>query len=140
MLLHYGLAPTHAQPLKKYAGRTGRVDQRERLHWVERIRAAAAASTRDDPAVLPPTVRGQLPLFPVRRMLSIEVCRRILQRPLAGYADAVEHTARSRPRPASAGSGTRVVHERTCLGQRRMRPRSVAVATAAVRESTSSLA
>ncbi|NBM14180.1 hypothetical protein, partial [Streptomyces sp. GC420] len=78
----------------KYGRRTGRtgVDQRERLHWVEHIRAAAAP-TRDDPAVLPPTVPGQLPLFPVRRMLSIDVCRRILQRPLTGYADVVEHTA-----------------------------------------------
>jgi hypothetical protein len=85
MFLYYGLAPTHAQPLKKYGRRTGRtgVDQRERLHWVEHIRAAAAP-TRDDPAVLPPTVPGQLPLFPVRRKLSINVCRRILQRPLAG--------------------------------------------------------
>ncbi|MET9334610.1 hypothetical protein ABZX78_25990 [Streptomyces cellulosae] len=94
MFLYYGLAPTHAQPLKKYGRRTGRtgVDQRERLHWVEHIRAAAAP-TRDDPAVLPPTVPGQLPLFPVRRMLSIDVCRRILQRPLAGYGDVVEHTA-----------------------------------------------
>ncbi|OKJ21774.1 hypothetical protein AMK21_10200 [Streptomyces sp. CB00316] len=59
---------------------------------MEHIRAAAAP-TRDDPAVLPPTVPGQLPLFPVRRMLSIDVCRRILQRPLAGYRDVVEHTA-----------------------------------------------
>ncbi|MHC3388774.1 hypothetical protein ACLQ2E_04845 [Streptomyces lavendulocolor] len=94
MFLYYGLAPTHAQPLKKYGRRTGRegVDQRERLHWVEQIRAAAAP-TRDDPAVLPPTVPGQLPLFPVRRMLSIDICRRILQRPLVGYADVVEHTA-----------------------------------------------
>ncbi|MEU0720501.1 hypothetical protein ABZ498_25380 [Streptomyces lavendulocolor] len=93
MLLYYGLAPTHAQPLKKYGRRTGRtgVDQRERLHWVEHIRAAVAP-TRDDPAVLPPTVPGQLPLFPVRRMLSIDVCRRILQRPLVGYREVVEHT------------------------------------------------
>ncbi|WP_326841316.1 hypothetical protein OHB33_03000 [Streptomyces sp. NBC_01558] len=94
MFLYYGLAPTHAQPLKKYGRRTGRtgVDQRERLHWVEHIRAAAAP-TRDDPAVLPPAVPGQLPLFPVRRMLSIDVCRRILHRPLAGYREVVEHTA-----------------------------------------------
>ncbi|MEU9149633.1 hypothetical protein AB0D59_03570 [Streptomyces sp. NPDC048417] len=94
MFLYYGLAPTHAQPLRKYGSRTGRTgtDQRERLHWVEHLRAAAAP-TRDDPAVLPPTVPGQLPLFPVRRMLSIDVCRRILQRPLAGYRDVVEHTA-----------------------------------------------
>ncbi|MEW2308483.1 hypothetical protein AB0918_07575 [Streptomyces sp. NPDC006864] len=94
MFLYYGLAPTHAQPLKKHGRRTGRtgVDQRERLHWVEHLRAAAAP-TRDDPAVLPPTVLGQLPLFPVRRMLSIDVCRRILQRPLSGYRDVVEHTA-----------------------------------------------
>ncbi|MGG7569216.1 hypothetical protein [Streptomyces sirii] len=91
MLLYYGLAPTYAQPLKKYGRRT--VGGRERLHWVEHIRAAAAAPTRDDPAVLPPAVRGQLPLFPVRRMLSVDICRRILQRPLAGYADVVEHTA-----------------------------------------------
>jgi hypothetical protein len=91
MLLYYGLAPTHAQPLKKYGRRT--VGGRERLHWVEHIRAAAAAPMRDDPAVLPPTVRGQMPLFPVRRMLSIDICRRILQRPLAGYAEVVEHTA-----------------------------------------------
>lgn len=94
LFLYSGLAPTHAQPLKKYGRRTGRtgVDQRERLHWVEHIRAGAAP-TRDDPAVLPPTVPGQLPLFPVRRMLSIDVCRRILQRPLVGYCDVVEHTA-----------------------------------------------
>lgn len=94
MLLYSGLAPTHAQPLKKYGRRTGRTgtDQRERLHWVEQIRAAAAP-TRDDPAVLPPAVPGQLPLFPVRRKLSIDVCRRILQRPLAGYREVVEHTA-----------------------------------------------
>ncbi|MEU0353061.1 hypothetical protein ABZ302_40630 [Streptomyces sp. NPDC006237] len=91
MLLYYGLAPTHAQPLKKYGRRT--VGGRERLHWVEHIRAAAEAPMRDDAAVLPPTVRGQMPLFPVRRMLSIDICRRILQRPLAGYADVVEHTA-----------------------------------------------
>ncbi|MDX3855614.1 hypothetical protein [Streptomyces sp. AK02-01A] len=93
-LLYSGLAPSHAQPLKKYGRRTGRTgtDQRERLHWVEQIRAAAAP-TRDDPAVLPPAVLGQLPLFPVRRMLSIDVCRRILQRPLAGYREVVEHTA-----------------------------------------------
>ncbi|MFF4749417.1 hypothetical protein [Streptomyces sp. NPDC001270] len=94
MLLYSGLVPSHAQPLKKYGRRTGRTgtDQRERLHWVEQIRAAAAP-TRDDPAVLPPAVLGQLPLFPVRRMLSIDVCRRILQRPLAGYREVVEHTA-----------------------------------------------
>lgn len=94
MFLYYGLAPTHAQPLKKYGRRTGRtgVDQRERLHWVEHVRAAAAP-TRNDPAVLPPAVPGQQPLFPVRRMLSIDVCRRILQRPLAGYSEVVEHTA-----------------------------------------------
>ncbi|WP_454607320.1 hypothetical protein [Streptomyces tendae] len=59
---------------------------------MEQIRAAAA-QTRDDPAVLPPAFAGQLPLFPVRRKLSIDVCRRILQRPLAGYREAVEHTA-----------------------------------------------
>lgn len=94
MFLYYGLAPTHAQPLKKYGRRTGRTgaDQRERLQWVEHIRAAAAP-TRDDPAVLPPSVLGQVPLFPVRRMLSIDICRRILQRPLAGYRELVEHTA-----------------------------------------------
>lgn len=94
MFLFYGLAPTHAQPLRKYGRRTGHTgtDQRQRLHWVEHLRAAAAP-TRDDPAVLPPAVWGQLPLFPVRRMLSIDVCRRILQRPLAGYSDVVEHTA-----------------------------------------------
>ncbi|MFF8918010.1 hypothetical protein ACF08M_33090 [Streptomyces sp. NPDC015032] len=94
MFLYYGLAPTHAQPLKKYGRRTGRtgVDQRERLHWVEHLRAAAGP-TRDDSAVLPPAVPGQLPLFPVRRTLSIDVCRRILQRPLAGYGEVVEHTA-----------------------------------------------
>lgn len=94
MILYSGLAPTHAQPLKKYGRRTGRTgaDQREWLHWVEQIRAAAAP-TRDDPAVLPPAILGQLPLFPVRRKLSIDVCRRILQRPLAGYREVVEHTA-----------------------------------------------
>lgn len=63
MLLSCGLAPTHAQRLKTYGGRTGRTgaDQRERLQWVEHMRAAAAP-TRDDPTVLPPTVPGQLPL------------------------------------------------------------------------------
>ncbi|WP_405808910.1 hypothetical protein OG524_02825 [Streptomyces sp. NBC_01520] len=95
MLLYYGLAPSYAQPLRKYGRRTGRVgaDQRERLHWVEHLRAAAEAPTRNDPAVLPPAFPGQLPLFPVRRMLSIDICRRILQRPLTGYAELVEHTA-----------------------------------------------
>lgn len=93
MLLYYGLAPTHAQPLKKYGRRTGNVSGRERLHWVEHIRAVAEAPSRNDPAVLPPSMPGQLPLFPVRRVLSIDVCRRILQRPLTGYAEAVEHTA-----------------------------------------------
>lgn len=92
MLLYYGIAPSYAQPLKKYGRRTGRVDRRERLHWVEHLRAAAAP-TRNDPAVLPPAVPGQLPLFPVRRILSIDICRRILQRPLTGYAEVVEHTA-----------------------------------------------
>lgn len=48
---------------------------------------------RDDPAVLPPVLRGQLSLFPVRHQLSIQVCRRILQRPLDGYDELVEHTA-----------------------------------------------
>ncbi|SCE51072.1 hypothetical protein GA0115242_14436 [Streptomyces sp. SolWspMP-5a-2] len=34
-----------------------------------------------------------MPLFPVRRIPSIDICRRILQRPLTGYAEVVEHTA-----------------------------------------------
>lgn len=93
MLLYYGIAPSCAQPLKKYGRRTVHGgERRERLHWVEHLRAASTP-TRNDPAVLPPAVPGQLPLFPVRRMLSIDICRRILQRPLTGYAEVIEHTA-----------------------------------------------
>ncbi|WP_237408932.1 hypothetical protein [Streptomyces sp. M2CJ-2] len=90
LLIYYGIAPTHAQPLKKYGRRT--VGGRERLTWVEKERTRLAP-TRDDPAVLPPAIRGQLALFPWRRQLSIDVCRRILQRPLRGWDDIVEHTA-----------------------------------------------
>ncbi|MEC3997131.1 hypothetical protein VSR01_27975 [Actinacidiphila sp. DG2A-62] len=89
-LVFYGLAPTHAQPLRKPGRRT--VGGRERLQWLE-ARNASRGPCRDDPAVLPAALRGQLALFPVRHRLSIQVCRRILQRPLEGYDELVVHTA-----------------------------------------------
>lgn len=108
LLVFYGSAPSHAQPLKKYGRRT--VWGRARLNWVEKHHVSSAR-TRDDPAVLPPAVRGQLALFPQRRELSIDVCRRILQRPLQGYDEVVEHTAEFAADPGIGRSMQRKVLE-----------------------------
>ncbi|MFJ5952615.1 hypothetical protein [Streptomyces noursei] len=91
LLVFYGITPSVAQPLRKHSLRT--VDGgRERLRWLEQQRAARGPE-RDDPAVCPPAVPGQLALFPARRSLPLKIVPRILNRPLRGYEDVVPITA-----------------------------------------------
>ncbi|MFE3144468.1 hypothetical protein [Streptomyces scopuliridis] len=63
-LRSYGIPPSVAQPLRKHALRKGARggDGRDRLRWLEHHRAAQGPG-RDDPALCPPTMPGQLALF-----------------------------------------------------------------------------
>ncbi|MFG3168414.1 hypothetical protein [Streptomyces sp. NPDC048200] len=89
LLIFNGMPVTHALPLKK-SNNGGR---REMKRWKQKW-AARDAIDRDDPAVLPPAVRGQHALFPMKRTsLSIDTVRRVLTRPLGGYEAAVAEAA-----------------------------------------------
>ncbi|MGW4101711.1 hypothetical protein ACWEGV_00710, partial [Streptomyces sp. NPDC004976] len=94
LLVFYGITPSVAQPLRKYAlrKRAEGSDGRDRLRWLERQRALLGPE-RDDPAVCPPTVPGQLTLFTPRRHLPLKIVPRILHRPLRGYDDLLPITA-----------------------------------------------
>ncbi|WP_406303778.1 hypothetical protein OHA61_17275 [Streptomyces sp. NBC_00885] len=89
LLIFNGMAVPNAMPLKK--SKNG--GRREMIRWKQKW-AASDAIDRDDPAVLPPTVRGQQALFPMKRTsLSIDTARRVLARPLEGYEAAVAEAA-----------------------------------------------
>ncbi|MER5327029.1 hypothetical protein [Streptosporangium roseum] len=86
-LLLHKVPPPLAQPLLKHGRRMSGGRGPGRLPWVEQIRANGR-SAGDDPTVLPPAVRGQLPLFGIRRTLTRAVERRIADRELAGWPQA----------------------------------------------------
>ncbi|MGW3931127.1 hypothetical protein ACWECC_23920 [Streptomyces microflavus] len=105
LMVIYRAASTNALPLKKFTG-----GRRVQARWHRKLRDEAAPD-RDDAAVLPPTVRGQLALFTLPRTMSIETVRRILQRPLEGYDRAVEETAAFAAEYAMSGPWQRKVVE-----------------------------
>lgn len=89
LLVFRRFAVTNALPLRK-STKGGR---RELARWKQKWDAQDAAD-RDDPAVLPPAVRGQQALFAMKRAeMSIDTVRSILARPLHGYEEAVAETA-----------------------------------------------